>query len=327
MSVPTGSACPCPLFHCFGLVLGIMAVVTHGADCGDRGELRRAAGPGRRAEGEVHGPLRRADDVHRGAEPPHVRRCSTCHSLRTGIMAGSPCPIEIMRRVIADMHASEITIAYGLTEGSPVMTQTADGRPGRAARGHGGRHAPRHRGAHRRPRDRRGAAAGHARRSGLPRLQRDEGLLRDARGDGCARSTREGWLHSGDLGTVDAHGYFRITGRIKDMIIRGGENVYPREIEEFLLTSARRGGRAGGRDREPAATARRWEPSSCAATARSPDGGRCARLPTGPRAPARPAWRCRPASGQPGPCRGRRCGRSPPRCPWISPRRRTCTPR
>jgi fatty-acyl-CoA synthase len=156
-------------------------------------------------------------------------------SLRTGIMAGSPCPIDTMNQVMAKMHARDITIAFGLTEASPVCTQTStDDSPEIRAETVG------------RP---------------LPEIEckivdPDTGVEcpTGEPGEFCARGynimkgyykmpeataaaiDKDGWLHSGDIATVDAEGYFRITGRIKDMIIRGGENIYPREIEEFLYT-------------------------------------------------------------------------------------------
>jgi fatty-acyl-CoA synthase len=156
-------------------------------------------------------------------------------SLRTGIMAGSPCPAEIMKRVMSEMHASEVTIAYGLTEGSPVMTQTSTDDPIELRVSTVGQHLP----------------------DIEVRIVNPETNLEvavDTQGEVVCRGYNvmkgyynmpdetasaidsEGWLHSGDLGTMDVNGYFKITGRIKDMIIRGGENVYPREIEEFLLT-------------------------------------------------------------------------------------------
>jgi fatty-acyl-CoA synthase len=155
-------------------------------------------------------------------------------SLRTGIMAGSPCPMETMKRVMEDMHASDITIAYGLTEGSPVMTQTRADDPIEVKVGTVGRALP-----------------GIEVKVWNPDTGGDCGV--GEQGELCCRGYNvmkgyykmpaetarvidaEGWLHSGDLGTVDAVGNFKVTGRIKDMIIRGGENIYPREIEEFLL--------------------------------------------------------------------------------------------
>ncbi len=155
-------------------------------------------------------------------------------SLRTGCMAGSPCPVEVMKRVINEMNMAEVTIAYGMTETSPVSTQTRkddslDRRTGTVGRVHP-----------------------HVEvmvidpETGLPVPHGEPGEL-------CTRAysvmigywnepektaevLRHGWMHTGDLATMDADGYLNIVGRIKDLVIRGGENVYPREVEEFLYT-------------------------------------------------------------------------------------------
>ena len=155
--------------------------------------------------------------------------------LRTGIMAGSPCPIEVMKKVVDKMGASEMTIAYGQTEASPVITQT---RPDDSL-------------------EIRVSTVGRA----LPNVEvkivdpaTNEAVAPDVQGEMCTRGYHvmkgyykmpeataeaidsDGWLHTGDLAIMDKNGYCKITGRIKDMIIRGGENIYPREIEEFLYT-------------------------------------------------------------------------------------------
>jgi len=154
-------------------------------------------------------------------------------SLRTGIMAGSPCPVEVMRRVIAQMHMSDVTICYGMTETSPVSTQTAcddslESRVATVGRVHPhqeiklidpetGRSVPR-------------GQAGELCTRGYSVML---GYWKDPdRSREAIDSAR--WMHTGDLATMDEDGYVRIVGRSKDMIIRGGENVYPREIEEFL---------------------------------------------------------------------------------------------
>jgi len=156
-------------------------------------------------------------------------------SLRTGIMAGSPCPVETMRQVIDKMHASEMTICYGLTETSPVFTQTTtDDTLERKCETVGRKHdvvevrvidpetgkdcPPNVPGEL--------CCRGYNVMKGYYKMPEATAAAIDA----------DGWLHSGDIGTVDEDGYYRITGRIKDMIIRGGENIYPREIEEFLYT-------------------------------------------------------------------------------------------
>ena len=156
-------------------------------------------------------------------------------SLRTGVMAGSPCPVEVMKRVIAEMGMTEVTICYGMTETSPVSTQT--GRDDDLERRvvHGGQRAPARGGQDGRP--------GH--RATVPRGEPGELCTRGYSVMlgywNMPEKTAEaidaaGWMHTGDLATMDDDGYVNIVGRIKDMVIRGGENVYPREIEEFLYT-------------------------------------------------------------------------------------------
>jgi fatty-acyl-CoA synthase len=154
-------------------------------------------------------------------------------SLRTGIMAGSPCPVEVMRRVIERMHMSEVGIAYGMTETSPVSTQTAFDDPVEKRVGSVGRVGP------------------HLEVKIIDPVTGDT-VARGERGEFCTRGysvmkgywndperTAEavdagGWMHTGDLATMDSESYVNIVGRSKDMVIRGGENLYPREIEEFL---------------------------------------------------------------------------------------------
>ncbi|HDQ41961.1 MAG TPA: AMP-binding protein [Desulfonatronum sp.] len=225
---------PVPLFHCFGCVLGVLAAISHASTL----------------------------VILEGFNPVHVmasveqERCTALYgvptmfiavlehrlfpkfdfsSLRTGIMAGSPCPVRVMRQVMEKMFLRDITICYGLTETSPVMTQT-------------------------RVDDditRRVATVGRAMPSIEVRVvdpETNQALPPGVTGEVCCRGYNvmkgyynmpeataqtidtDGWLHSGDLGVMDEDGYLAITGRIKDMIIRGGENVYPREIEEYLYT-------------------------------------------------------------------------------------------
>ena len=225
---------PVPLFHCFGLVLGIMAIVTHGATAvvnESFDPLMVLASVQKERCTALYGvPTMFIAELNHPMFPMFDLR-----SLRTGIMAGSPCPAEIMKRVISDMHASEITIAYGLTEGSPVMTQTSTDDPLELRVSTVGQHLP---GIDVRvvsPDSNREVPAGTQGEVVCRGYNVMKGYYKLPEATAQAIDA-EGWLHSGDLGTMDAHGYFRITGRIKDMIIRGGENVYPREIEEFLLT-------------------------------------------------------------------------------------------
>ena len=226
---------PVPFFHCFGCVLGIMACITHGSCI---------------VPVERYNPVRVMHTIQ-------AERCTATYgvptmyiamlehpdfpkydftSLRTGIMSGSPCPIKVMKQVVELMHMTEITIPYGLTEVSPVCTMTniydsiekrvatvgrkmpfvevkcvdpdsgADvpcGVPGEVV------------------------VRGYSVMKGYYNMPEATALAIDS----------EGWLHSGDLASIDEEGYFHITGRIKDMIIRGGENIYPKELEEFLYTN------------------------------------------------------------------------------------------
>jgi fatty-acyl-CoA synthase len=225
---------PVPLFHCFGCVLGVLAAVSHASTLVILEEFN---------------PLMVMTSVQ-------AERCTALYgvptmfiallehslferfdfsSLRTGIMAGSPCPIKVMRQVIERMNMSDVTICYGLTEGSPVMTQTrVDDDISKRVE-----------------------TVGRA----MPEIEvrvvdpeTGEEMPPNTPGEVCCRgynvmrgyykmeeATREtvdqdGWLHSGDIGVMDEDGYLSITGRLKDMIIRGGENIYPREIEEFLYS-------------------------------------------------------------------------------------------
>ncbi|MDX5475424.1 MAG: AMP-binding protein [Bacillaceae bacterium] len=223
---------PVPFFHCFGCVLGTLACVTVGATMVPVQEF----------------------NPRTVLETVQAEKCTALHgvptmfiaelnledfdsfdlsSLRTGIMAGSNCPIEVMKAVVGKMGASEITIAYGQTESSPVITQTRTDDPIEL----------------------RVSSVGKA----LPNVEvkivepgTNREVAKGVQGELCTRgyhvmkgyfnnpdATREaidedGWLHTGDLAVMDENGYCKITGRLKDMIIRGGENIYPREIEEFL---------------------------------------------------------------------------------------------
>jgi fatty-acyl-CoA synthase len=232
---PADRVClPPPYFHCFGIVLGIMAILTHGATVVGVEQfdpvLVLAAVQKERATALYGVPTMFIAEL---AHPMFEMFDLT--SLRTGIMAGSPCPIETMRQVIDKMHASEMTICYGLTEASPVFMQTTtDDTLERKCETIGRRHDQ----IEVRVVD---PETGEDCAPGVPGefLCRGYNIMKgyykmpEAT---AAAVDKDGWLHSGDVGTVDEHGYYRITGRIKDMIIRGGENIYPREIEEFLYT-------------------------------------------------------------------------------------------
>ena len=224
---------PVPLFHCFGCVLGVLAAVTHGTTM---------------VILESFDPIQVMASVEQ-------ERCTALYgvptmfiavlehklfdkfdfsSLRTGIMAGSPCPVQVMRQVIERMYMTDITICYGLTEASPVITQTRVDDEFRYRVESVGRAMP---------------------DIEVKIVEPETGQLLPSgkQGEVCCRGYNvmkgyynnpqatadaidaDGWLHSGDLGVMDENGYLSITGRHKDMIIRGGENIYPREIEEFLF--------------------------------------------------------------------------------------------
>ena len=225
---------PVPLFHCFGLVLGMMAVLTHGAAA---------------AILETFDPLMVLATVQKEkctalygvptmfiAELNHpMFSLFDLRSLRTGIMAGAPCPMEIMKRVMNEMHATEITIAYGLTEASPVMTQTRVDDPIEVKVGTVGRELPGIEVTVRAPQTNQECPVGVPGELCCRGYNVMKGYYKNPEATAQAIDP-EGWLHSGDLGVKDPDGNFRVTGRIKDMIIRGGENIYPKEIEEFLYT-------------------------------------------------------------------------------------------
>ena len=223
---------PVPLYHCFGMVMGNLGCVTHGA---------AMVYPA-----EWFDPLLTLEAVH-------AERCTVLYgvptmfiaeldhpqfgrfdlsSLRTGIMAGAPCPIEVMKRVIGEMHMSKVTIAYGMTETSPVSFQSGiddslERRVSTVGRVHPHLQV------------KVVDSAGHVVSRGETGelLTRGYSVMQGYWDD--AERTREvidaaGWMHTGDLASLDEEGYCSINGRLKDMLIRGGENVYPREIEEFL---------------------------------------------------------------------------------------------
>ncbi len=224
-----------PLYHCFGMVMANLAVTSHGACLVFPGEGFDAGVVLETVERERCTSLYGVPTMFI-AEIAHPRFPTTdFSSLRTGIMAGSPCPVEVMKRVQRDMHMPEITICYGMTETSPVSTQSAVDDP----------------------LDRRVSTVGRIH----PHLeikvvdpQNGSVVPRGSTGELCTRgysvmlgywedpdSTRQaidaaGWMHTGDLAIMDDEGYINIVGRIKDVVLRGGENIYPREVEEFLYT-------------------------------------------------------------------------------------------
>jgi fatty-acyl-CoA synthase len=223
---------PVPFYHCFGMVLSNLTCVTHGAAMVVPGESFDALAVLETVEAERCTALHGVPTMFIGIlEHPEFARFDL-RSLRTGIMAGSPCPIEIMRRVIDEMGIREITIGYGMTETSPLSFQSCandslERRVSTVGRIHphvevkvvddNGRVVPR-------------GVAGELCTRGYSVMK---GYWDDP--DRTSEAIDEaGWMHTGDLATIDEQGYCNIVGRIKDMVIRGGENIYPREIEEFL---------------------------------------------------------------------------------------------
>jgi fatty-acyl-CoA synthase len=223
---------PVPLYHCFGMVLAVLASVSTGATMVFPGE---AFEPGATLAAVAE---ERCTALHGVptmfiAELAHPRFAEfDLSSLRTGIMAGSPCPIETMKQVVSRMHMEQVTIAYGMTETSPVSFQSSTTDP----------------------LERRVCTVGRVQPHLECRIVDAEGRTVPVgeKGELCTRGysvmlgywgdearTREavidGWMHTGDLATIDEEGYCNIVGRVKDMLIRGGENIYPREIEEFLF--------------------------------------------------------------------------------------------
>jgi fatty-acyl-CoA synthase len=226
---------PVPFYHCFGMVMGNLGATSHGACIVIPAPSFDPAATLRAVQDERCTALYGVPTMFIAElEHPDFATFDTA-TLRTGIMAGSPCPVEVMKRVVGELHMAEVTIAYGMTETSPVstMTRREDDL------------------------DRRTTTVGTV----MPHVEvkvvdppSGLELPRGAAGELCTRGysvmlgywaepdrTAEvvdaaGWMHTGDLAVMDAEGYVTISGRIKDMVIRGGENIYPREIEEFLYT-------------------------------------------------------------------------------------------
>jgi fatty-acyl-CoA synthase len=223
---------PVPLYHCFGMVLGVLAAATHGAASVLSGEGFDALAVLETVSRERCTALHGVPTMFI-AELAHPRfKEFDLSSLRTGIMAGSPCPTAVMRRVIAEMHMPEVTICYGMTETSPVSFQSGPSDSLERRVGTVGRVHP-----HVQVKIIDTAGRITARGVAGELLTRGYSVMRGYWKD--PERTREvidaaGWMHTGDLAVIDADGYCNIVGRVKDMIIRGGENVSPREIEEFL---------------------------------------------------------------------------------------------
>jgi fatty-acyl-CoA synthase len=224
---------PVPLYHCFGMVLGNLACLTHGAtivypsDAFDPVAVLAAVQTERCTA--LHGVPTMFIAL---LDHPRFNEFDLT-SLRTGIMAGSPCPIEVMKRVVADMHMAQVTIAYGMTETSPVSCQSSTDTPLNKRVSTVGLVQPHLDVKVIDPETGTTTAIGVAGElctrgySVMHGYWNDEAKTREA-------IDADHWMHTGDLATMDDEGYVNIVGRIKDLVIRGGENVYPREIEEFL---------------------------------------------------------------------------------------------
>ncbi|OFA09118.1 AMP-binding protein [Duganella phyllosphaerae] len=223
---------PVPLYHCFGMVLGNLACVTHGATMVFPGESFEPAAVLATVQAERCTGLHGVPTMFIGMLDHPDFASYDLSTLRTGIMAGSPCPAEVMSRVIERMHLTEITIAYGMTETSPVSFQSSVDDPVHLRVSTIGRVHP-----HLEVKivDGDGRIVPRGVKGEL--LTRGYSVMLGYWGD--EEQTRDTidaarWLHTGDLAVLDAQGFASIVGRAKDMVIRGGENIYPREIEEFL---------------------------------------------------------------------------------------------
>ena len=235
---PADKLCiPVPLYHCFGMVLGNLACLTHGATIVYPNDGFDPLTVLQTVQDEKCTALHGVPTMFI-AELDHPRfKEFDLSTLRTGIMAGSPCPTEIMKRVVEQMSLREITIAYGMTETSPVSCQSSTDTPLAKRVSTVGQVQP---------------------HIDIKIIDPDNGAVvaRGQRGEFCTRGysvmqgywgdaektaeaiDADGWMHTGDLATMDDEGYVNIVGRIKDMVIRGGENIYPREIEEYLYRHA-----------------------------------------------------------------------------------------
>ena len=228
---------PVPFYHCFGCVLGTMCALVYGAAMIIPAESFHPTATLDAIERERATALYGVPTMFIGQLQDETFSRRDLKSLRTGIMSGSPCPIEVMKQVVDKMGAKEITIAYGQTEASPVITQTRTEDPLHLRVETVGRPLP-------------GVEVKLIDPATGKELGDNQQGELCARGHGtmigyyknpqatAAAIDADGWLHTGDLALRQPNGYYRITGRIKDMVIRGGENIYPREIEEFLFTHA-----------------------------------------------------------------------------------------
>ena len=222
---------PVPLYHCFGMVMGVLTCATHGSTMVFPSEGFEPYATLKAVSDERCTALHGVPTMFVASlEEPNFESVDLS-SLRTGIMAGAPCPVEVMRKVQQKMHMPEVTIAYGMTETSPVSFQSATDDPI----------------------EKRVSTVGRVMPHVQVKIINEEGQVVPigVQGELCTRgysvmsgywaaqektdeALKDGWMHTGDLAVIDDEGYGNIVGRVKDMIIRGGENIYPREIEEYL---------------------------------------------------------------------------------------------
>jgi fatty-acyl-CoA synthase len=223
---------PVPLYHCFGMVMGNLGCLTHGATMVYSSEVFDPKAVLEAVQREQCTGLYGVPTMFIAILGHQDFAQYDVGSLRTGCMAGSPCPVEVMKQVIAHLHMRDVTIAYGMTETSPVSFQSSGDDP----------------------LERRVSTIGRVQPHLEVKIIDEHGAIvpLGVAGEVCTRGYSvmlgywddkqktddaidpDGWMHTGDIGTIDAEGYGNIVGRIKDMVIRGGENLYPREIEEFL---------------------------------------------------------------------------------------------
>src|SRR5438874_1090801 len=226
---------PVPFYHCFGMVLGNLACTTHGATMVIPAEAYEPLAVLETASEEKCTALHGVPTMFI-AELDHPRfREFDLSGLRTGIMAGAPCPVEVMNRVMHEMHMAEITIACGMTETSPVCNMTEVDDPMEVRVGTVGKVMPHQEQKIVDPATGRILPRGEVGELCYRGYQVMRGYYNNPQGTNETIDAA-GWLHSGDLAVMDENGYVKIEGRLKDMICRGGEKVFPREVEEFLFT-------------------------------------------------------------------------------------------
>jgi fatty-acyl-CoA synthase len=226
---------PVPLYHCFGMVMGNLGCVTHGAAMVYPAESFDPLATMEAVQEERCTSLYGVPTMFIAElNHPEFKRFDFS-SLRTGVMAGSPCPVEVMKRVNTEMHMPEVEICYGMTETSPVSTQTRVDSPFDKRVGTVGQIGPHLEIKIVDPQTGKVVPIGQPGELCTRGYSVMLGYWNNPEATANAIDAAR-WMHTGDLATMDEEGYINIVGRIKDMIIRGGENVYPREVEEFLYT-------------------------------------------------------------------------------------------